>query len=65
MDEFVDGILGYKHGNVQIMRKIARHFFVFNPRKGTQTDDRAAESEQNLFFPGRLCGGPAGHQPQH
>lgn len=31
MDEFADGILNYKHGNVQVMRKIARHFFIFNP----------------------------------
>ena len=31
MDEFAEGILGYKHGNVQVMRTIARHFFVFNP----------------------------------
>ena len=31
MDEFAEGILGYKHGNVQVMRKIARHFFIFNP----------------------------------
>ena len=30
IDEFVDGILGYKHGTVQLMRKIAKHFFVFN-----------------------------------
>ncbi|WP_022772134.1 hypothetical protein [Butyrivibrio sp. AE2015] len=30
IDELVDGILGYKHGYVQLMRKIARHFFVFN-----------------------------------
>ncbi len=33
MDEFADGILNYKHGSVQQMRKIARHFFVFNPVK--------------------------------
>ncbi len=32
MDEFVDGTLGYKHGTVQLMRKIAKHFFVFNPQ---------------------------------
>ncbi len=31
MDEFTESILGYKHGNVQVMRKIARHFFIFNP----------------------------------
>lgn len=31
IDEFAEGVLGYKHGNVQVMRKIARHFFVFNP----------------------------------
>lgn len=31
MDEFADGVLGYKHGTVQLMRKIAKHFFVFNP----------------------------------
>ncbi len=30
MDEFADGVLGYKHGTVQLMRKIAKHFFVFN-----------------------------------
>lgn len=31
IDEFVEGTLGYKHGTVQLMRKIAKHFFVFNP----------------------------------
>ena len=31
IDEFAEGVLGYKHGNVQVMRKIARHFFIFNP----------------------------------
>ncbi|RKM63019.1 hypothetical protein D6856_02540 [Butyrivibrio sp. XB500-5] len=30
IDEFAEGVLGYKHGNVQVMRTIARHFFIFN-----------------------------------
>lgn len=62
MDEFAEGILGYKHGNVQVMRKIARHFFVFNPRtkefeldedfKGydsTKLERMAAWSKQQLL----------------
>lgn len=32
IDEFAEGILGYKHGNVQLMRKLARHFYIFNPQ---------------------------------
>ncbi len=31
IDEFAEGILGYKHGSVQRMRKIAKHFFILNP----------------------------------
>lgn len=31
IDEFADGVLGYGHGMVQQMRKIAKHFYVFNP----------------------------------
>lgn len=31
IDEFAEGILGYKHGTVQRMRKIAKHFFILNP----------------------------------
>ena len=62
MDDFVDGILGYKHGNVQVMRKIARHFFIFNPHtkeyeldedfKGydsTKLERMAAWSKQELL----------------
>ncbi len=62
MDEFADGILGYAHGNVQIMRKVARHFFVFNPSIGefeldedfkdyssTQLDKMAKWTKQELL----------------
>lgn len=30
IDAFASGVLGYRHGNVQVMRKIARHFYVFD-----------------------------------
>ena len=62
MDEFAEEILGYKHGNVQVMRKIARHFFVFNPHtkefeldkdfkdyNSTKLERMAAWSKQELL----------------
>lgn len=45
IDEFADGILNYQHGNVQVMRKIAKHFFVFNP----QTKEYELDEDFRMF----------------
>lgn len=40
IEEFAEGVLNYKHGNVQVMRKIAKHFFVFNPKTREYEQDK-------------------------
>ena len=50
MDELADGILNYKHGSVQLMRKIARHFFVFNPN----TKEFELDKDFEGFSPAQL-----------
>lgn len=62
IDKFAFEVLGYRHGNVQVMRKIARHFFVFDSQSkefvlderfkdysSTQLEKMAKWSKQELL----------------